>query len=74
MAEKSVKDWGHGLATLVISAIILVIIGLIFFTVNLWIVKTGADILDLDAGGDLVVLSAALLSAAALIGSKARNA
>ena len=70
------REWGSmmkGLIMLVISVIVLVILGLIFFTIDLWIVETAADILDINADGGLMVLSAAILSAAALIGSKAMH-
>jgi hypothetical protein len=55
---------------LVISAVVLVIFGLIFYLVNLWIIKFAAiDILKLNATGDWIVISAAILTAAAMIGS-----
>ena len=65
------KEIEKGMAMLVGSAIILIIFGLIFFLITLWIVKfTALDILDLDASGDWIVVSAAILSGAALIGSR----
>ena len=55
---------------LIISAVTLVIFGLIFYLVNLWIIKFAAiDILDLTATGDWIVISAAILTAASMIGS-----
>ena len=55
---------------LIISTIILVIFGLIFYMVNLWIIKVAADILEVTyLTGDMVILSAAILTAAAMIGS-----
>ncbi len=71
MVSDETKTGVTGLALMVGSAIILIIIGLIFFLVALWIVKFAAtDILDLTVSGDWIVLSAAILSGASLIGSK----
>ncbi|MGC9554564.1 MAG: hypothetical protein ACP5EK_04565 [Thermoplasmatota archaeon] len=58
------------LIMLVVSTIVLVILGLIFFTIDVWIVDTAADLLGLAVNGDWVVVSAAILSAAAMIGSR----
>ncbi|MGC9308141.1 MAG: hypothetical protein ACP5FL_05110 [Thermoplasmatota archaeon] len=75
MALDDMTDMARGVLMLVISVVILVIMGLIFFTIDLWIVDTAAELLDIDVTGNggLVVLSAAILSAAALIGSKGRH-
>ena len=74
MVSDETKSSATGLALVVGSAILLVIIGLVFFLVALWIVKFAAtDILDLTVSGDWIVLSAAILSGASLIGSKHRN-
>ena len=74
MVSDETKSSATGLALLVVSAVLLVIIGLIFFLVSLWIVKFAAtDILDLTVSGDWIVLSAAILSGASLIGSKHRK-
>ncbi len=56
--------------TLVISALILVVLGLVFFLVNLWIIQFAAELLKLQPDASMVVLSAAILSAASMIGSK----
>jgi len=75
MGLDDMTDTARGILMLVISVVILVIMGLIFFTIDLWIVDTAASLLDIDVtgSGGLVVLSAAILSAAALIGSKGRH-
>ena len=57
---------------LVVSAVILVVLGLVFFLVNLWIIDFAARLLNLTADGSMIVLSAAILSAASMIGSKHR--
>jgi hypothetical protein len=70
MGLKDMKAAGTDILVLIISSIALVIFGLIFFLITLWIVKFAAiDILRLSASGDWIVLSAAILTAAAMIGS-----
>lgn len=70
MGLKELKAVGTDIFILIISSIALVIFGLIFFLITLWIVKFAAiDILKLTASGDWVVLSAAILTAASMIGS-----
>ncbi|MCX6801656.1 MAG: hypothetical protein NT067_00935 [Candidatus Diapherotrites archaeon] len=62
-----------GLFALVASAVILVLLGLVFFAVNLWIIKFAAvDLMKLNVAGDWIVLSAAILSAASMVGSRGR--
>ncbi len=75
MGLDDISDTARGILMLIISVVILVIMGLIFFTIDLWIVNTAADLLNVNVteSGGLVVLSAAILSAAALIGSKGRH-
>ena len=74
MVSGNTKVKAMGLGILVGSAVILIIFGLIFFLVTLWIVKFAASsILDLEVSGDWTVLSAAILSGAAMIGSKHRG-
>ncbi|MCW1296450.1 MAG: hypothetical protein OH319_02100 [Candidatus Parvarchaeota archaeon] len=58
---------------LIVTAVILIVMGLVFFLVNLWIIKFAAvDILKLQVSGEWIVFSAAVLSAASMIGSKSR--
>ena len=74
MVSEETKAGATGLALVVGSAIILIIIGLVFFLVALWIVKfASTDILELTVSDDWIVLSAAILSGASLIGSKQRR-
>ena len=70
MGLKEMKSAGTDIIILIFSSIALVIFGLIFFLIALWIVKFAAiDILKLTASGDWIVVSAAILTAAAMIGS-----
>ena len=59
-----------GLFVLIVSAVILVILGLVFFAVNLWIINAAMGLMDITAAGEYVVLSAAILSAASMLGSR----
>ena len=53
-----------------VAAAVFIILGLIFFMIFLWIVKTGADLLDLEGlNANWAVFSAAILSAATIIGA-----
>ncbi|HDS59167.1 MAG TPA: hypothetical protein ENN54_02585 [Thermoplasmatales archaeon] len=70
MAMQDMASTARELIMLVVSTIVLVILGLIFFTIDVWIVDTAADLLNLAVNGDWVVVSAAILSAAAMIGSR----
>lgn len=70
MGLKELKAFGSDIFVLIFSSVALVLFGLVFFLVALWIVKFAAiDILQLSASGDWIVVSAAILTAAAMIGS-----
>jgi len=57
----------ENLAAVLIASVFLIFLGLVYFMVNLWIVKTGSNLLGLTA--ELPVLSAALLTFAGVISS-----
>lgn len=70
MGFSGIKSVGGDILVLIVSSIVLVMFGLIFFLISLWIVKFAAiDILNLSASGDWMVVSAAIITAAAMIGS-----
>jgi hypothetical protein len=70
MGLKGMKEAGIDILILIVSSIVLVLFGLVFFLISLWIVKfTSIDILQINASGDWIVVSAAILTAAAMIGS-----
>lgn len=70
MGFSGIKSVGEDILVLIVSSIALVMFGLIFFLISLWIVKFAAiDILQLSASGDWIVVSAAIITAAAMIGS-----
>ena len=65
---KSKNGFGALLMTLVAS-VMLILIGLFYFLVTLWIVKIGANLLDYTLDGNWAVLAASLLSVGSMIGS-----
>ncbi|QGA79990.1 hypothetical protein [Candidatus Nanohalobium constans] len=52
----------------VVAFVVLIILGIISFFITTFIVVAGADLAGVTAGGDFVVLSAAIIVAASLIG------
>lgn len=74
MSLKEIGSSLYDILILIFSAIALVIFGLIFYLVDLWIIKfASVDILGLEVSGDWIVISAAILTAAAMIGSISRK-
>ena len=54
----------------IVAAVVLIILGLIFFMIFLWIVKTGADLLDLEGlTANWAVFAAAILASATVLGA-----
>ena len=61
-----------GLAAILIillSSIFLIILGLVYFLITLWIVDFGAGVLDLNPDPSYVVLSASLITLGVIIAS-----
>ena len=65
----AIKGGITAILVIAISSILLIIMGLIYFLVTLWIVTKGADLLDLPLDGNYAVLSASLITMAVIIGS-----
>lgn len=60
----------RGLAGLVASSVVLIVLGLVYFVVTAWIVTFGVEfVLGSPPSADFVALSAALLSLGSLAGS-----
>lgn len=57
----------ENLMSVLTSSVLLIILGLVYFMVNLWIVTTGAELLGVTA--EMPVLSAVLLTLAGIIAS-----
>ena len=59
-----------GLAGTVIASVVLILLGLIYFTLTVWIIKIGAGWAGYpDVEGNWVVLTAGIISAASIVGS-----
>lgn len=60
----------RGLTGLVLSSIVLILLGLVYFIVTAWIVSFGVEtVMGAQPSADFVALSAALLSLGSLAGS-----
>lgn len=71
------KNVISGVATIgftIISALIFILMSIVFFFLNVWIIKIGAGWAGYpNLSGDWVVLSAALLSAASILSAALRK-
>lgn len=71
-----VEDVGESavsVANIVITSAVMVLLGLVFFMINLWIIKESARLLGfVTLSADLAVVSAAILSAAGVVGPRKR--
>ena len=54
----------------VLLSLVLIAIGLVYFMVTLWTVKTGAAFLGLTPDANWTVFSASIIAAATVLGSK----
>jgi hypothetical protein len=69
MAEK-VKGIVKTTLFVVVASVVFIILGLIFFMIFLWIVKTGASLLELEGlEANWAVFAAAILTFASILGS-----
>jgi hypothetical protein len=63
----------EGLSNLVVTivaSVVLILLGIIYFMLTIWVIKVGAQFAGLAlVGGDMVVLTAGIVTAAAIIGS-----
>ncbi len=64
----AVADILSDLVENVVAFVVLILLGIISFFVTTFIVVAGADLAGVTASGDFVVLSAALIVAASLLG------
>jgi hypothetical protein len=59
-----------GIGFTVFSAIIFIVMSILFFFINVWVIKFGAGLAGFkDLNGNWVVLAAGLMSAASIIAS-----
>ena len=66
----NVVDKLRNLIVLFISSIILIVLGIVYFMVTIWIIKVGASWAGFpNVEGGTVVLTAGIITAASMIGS-----
>lgn len=63
-----IKNLSNMVVTLVASAL-LIVMGLVYFIMTLWIVKIGAGVLGYNPDANFAVLAAALIAVGTIIGS-----
>lgn len=71
--SKTHMSIGEAIARVFIHSIIFILLGLIYFIVTLWIIKTGSALLNYNPGADWAVLSAAIISCGTMIGSAIKH-
>ena len=57
----------------IVASALLIVLGLVYFMINLWIVKVGGGLLGYAPGADWAVLTAALLTVGGVVGSSFRK-
>ncbi|MCF7866951.1 hypothetical protein K9M18_05970 [Candidatus Woesearchaeota archaeon] len=63
-----------GIALSVIMSLILILLGIIYFMLTMWMIKVGAAWAGFTSvTGDMVVLTAGIVAAAAMIGSSIKK-
>lgn len=71
------RETGMGIIALgftILSALIFIIIGIVFYFVNVWIIKVGAGFAGFKTlDGNWVILTAGLLTAASIIASSIKR-
>lgn len=65
-SDKMLETFGN-LVSILIASVLLIILGLVYFMINLWIVTTGAGMLGVTP--EMPVLSAVLLTFAGIVAS-----
>lgn len=60
----------QGLIESVVDFIVLIILGIISFYITVFVIVTGANLANVQVGGDFVVLSAALIVAASILAGR----
>jgi hypothetical protein len=66
-------DMAGFLGGTVVLSLLLIALGLAYFMLTLWTLKTGAGLLDLAPDANWLVLGASLISAASIVGSGRHN-
>jgi len=58
----------------VVASLILIVMGMIYFIITLWVVKFSSNLMGYSPDGNWVVLSTAVIVAGIMIGSAIKNA
>ncbi|HDQ05830.1 MAG TPA: hypothetical protein ENN36_03795 [Candidatus Bathyarchaeota archaeon] len=67
---KAVKDIFKTTLFAILSAVLFIVLGLVFFMIYLWIVSTGTDLLGITGlDANWAAFAAAILAAATIIGA-----
>jgi hypothetical protein len=62
------------LATTVVASVLLIFLGIVYYMINMWIIKTSAVWAGLSGvTGNTILLTAGIITAAAIIGSAMRD-
>ncbi|MFT4313436.1 MAG: hypothetical protein ACMXYA_03430 [Candidatus Woesearchaeota archaeon] len=72
MVQKQPKPFIQTIMALlltVISSFILIVLSILYFVVTIWIIRVGSNWAGATADGNVIVLTAGLVTAAILIGS-----
>ncbi len=62
-----------GLGLTLVASALLILLGVIYFMITVWIVKLGASWAQVAVEGSTIVLTAGIVTAAAMIGSALQN-
>lgn len=66
----AIVKWVANLLTTVAASVILILLGIVYFMITVWMIKIGASWAGFPGlSGDWVVLTAGIVTAAAIIGS-----
>ncbi len=65
----SIFQTGMALLLTVASSVILIFLSIIYFMLTIWIIKVGAMWAGASADGNMIVMTAGIITAAILIGS-----
>jgi len=63
-----------GLLTILITSIVLILLGMVYFMLTIWMIKIGAEWAGFrNVEGGMVVLGACIITAATMIGSASKK-
>jgi hypothetical protein len=60
----------RGLSFSILGSVVLIVLSILYFTVSLWVIKLGSFLAGYQVDGNWVVLTAGIITAATIIGSR----